>query len=400
MQKILWITARLPHPLLSGDALYTASLVRSAHAAGMAVTVIGLTRGEDTTLDELAKVAPVEWVPVAESPIPAWRSLGSSLPKDAFALFPPLFAERLAELLRRDWDWIVFDHARSAGALDLVKARSRARIAYLAQNVEGKIRREIAAEMGSGIIRLAYVLDAEKYRRLENRLIKASDAVLAITEEDAQVFRASGAVAHHLPPAYISHKTEARTLGPETPRRVMVLGSFDWGAKQKNLERFLATCAPRLAAAKIGVDIVGSMPPALRDWISTTFPEIRTHGRVIDVTPLLDGVRGGVIPEELGGGMKIKALDYIFSRLPVFTLTPGVAGLPTAARNATFVARDFNELGDVIVANIDDLDGLNACQQRAFDACSERFSITEIASVLAAALAPRDDAAARSYASN
>ena len=96
MQRVLWITGRLPYPLRSGDALYTAGLLRAAHFANLKVTVVGLARLPDTSVDSLNEIAPVEWHPIAAEPSPAWRSIFSTLPKDAYSLFPPGFRDQLA----------------------------------------------------------------------------------------------------------------------------------------------------------------------------------------------------------------------------------------------------------------------------------------------------------------
>ena len=174
MQRVLWITGRLPYPLRSGDALYTAGLLQAARCANLKVTVIGLPRASGVALDRLEAVAAVAWHPVLVQPRSAWRSVLSALPKDAYCLFPSEFRVQLSELLEQDWEWIVFDHARSGGGLELAMARRASKIAYIAHNVERKVRREVASEMAGGAIRTPYLLDAEKYGRLENRLIRAA----------------------------------------------------------------------------------------------------------------------------------------------------------------------------------------------------------------------------------
>ncbi len=381
MRNLLWITGRLPHPLRSGDALYTAGLLRAAHAANFAVTVIGLPRSPNPNLNELDSVAPVDWRPVNAEPNSAIGSLVSALPKDAYTLYPARFHLELSEALARPWDWIVFDHARSGGALKLARRHS-GKIAYVAHNVERNVRREVAMGVSGKMFRPHYVIDALKYGRLETKIVDAADAVLCITEDDAEVFRRRGATAFHVPPVYLGEKLRTRTVSAETPRRVLLLGSFDWVAKQNNLLRFLDLAGTRLIAAGIGIDIVGSIPERLKASLEATYPAVKFWGAVEDFREIAKDVRGGLIPEELGGGMKMKTLDYIFMRLPVFSLRSGAAGLPADVVSKGFASTTLAELASDILAGIDNVDDLDSRQNQAFDACEKRFSVEETASTL------------------
>ena len=382
MRKVLWIIGRLPYPLHSGDALYSAGLLRAVHAAGLSVTVAGMPRDPDLQICDLNDVAPVQWQPVFCKPRPALGSLLSALPKDAYSLYPPRIRHELTKLLEREWDWIVFDHARSAGALDLALAKGGSPIAYIAHNVERTVRREVAAGMSRGVLRTPYVIDAAKYARLEDKLVRNATAVITITGEDAAEFRRAGATAYHVAPVFMGRKVRSRDIDATVPRRVLLLGSFDWVAKQKNLARFLEVVGPRLAGANIGIDIVGSVPQALQQNLQQTYRNVQFQGAVADVGFIAAQVRAGVIPEELGGGMKMKTLDYIFMRLPIFSLQSGVIGLPPEARDAAFVCKDMAGLGDAILNSIDDVQQLNRRQVQAFDTCEKYFSVEQAATVL------------------
>jgi polysaccharide biosynthesis protein PslH len=389
MQRVLWITARLPYPLRSGDALYTAGLLQAARVAGMQVTVVGLTREPDVQVDRLREVENIDWRPIQAVPRSVFGSLFSSLPKDAYILLSRELREEIGRLTRDDWDWVVFDHARSAGALDLVAARRGTRIAYVAHNVERKVRREVAAGMNGGIKRAPYILDAEKYARLEDKLVATADAVIAITDEDAAEFRKAGARAVRVPPVYRGPRIRRR-LDDSVPRRVMLLGSFDWIAKQSNLVQFLQVVGTRLAAAGVGVDIVGSIPSDLRNRLASAHGGVCFHGPVADVTPIAASARCGVIPEELGGGMKLKTLDYIFLGLPIFTLESGMAGLPDAVRSTLFTAGTLPALADFLLRQIDEVAELDVRQATAFAACDKLFSVEAAASALGRALQVRE----------
>ena len=80
-----------------------------------------------------------------------------------------------------------------------------------------------------------------------------------------------------------------------------------------------------------------------------------------------------VVPELIGGGFKLKFLDYIFARVPVATLTQAAAGFPQAIREATLRRDDLESLVDAIVAHIDNFRELNRMHERAYSAAESSF---------------------------
>lgn len=92
--------------------------------------------------------------------------------------------------------------------------------------------------------------------------------------------------------------------------------------------------------------------------------------------------------EETGGGFKLKLLDYIFNRIPVFGITSAVAGLPDKIMQQIFLAPDMQGLVSLIIKNIDQYEKLNASQQSAFEVAEQTFdwdlSVSKLVDALAA----------------
>jgi hypothetical protein len=91
------------------------------------------------------------------------------------------------------------------------------------------------------------------------------------------------------------------------------------------------------------------------------------------MAPLLNQARVAVVPELIGGGFKLKFLDYFFGRVPVATLSAAAAGLPMPLRQQLIEAGDVRELVDRIVESVDRLDKLNELQDRAFHVARTLF---------------------------
>ncbi len=306
-KEILWICGRLPTPLFSGDAIYSAGLLRALAATDdVGLTVVGTRRTDQEIAGNLLELAGVRCVDMPPAKSSGLWSLLSSSPRDAYNLSGPQFRRALDPLLHRDWDWIVIDHAYSAGALSsILRNRKNASVCYVAHNAEGRIRPEIAGGIDDPLRRMAMRLDAEKYRRLELELLKAADAVVCITSNDASYFQNFGKRICVIPPVFLGAPMPKRTIDENCPRALLLLGSFEWIAKQKNLEIIIDALVPRLRRSQISLNVVGAVPQHIQDRHAGLRPYLTFHGRLADPAPVILSSRGGLVPELFGGGFKL-----------------------------------------------------------------------------------------------
>jgi len=377
MKNILWICGRLPTPLFTGDALYSAGLLKAlAQTNEAAITLVGTRRTDEPVGDHILSLPNTTCVDVPPTRSSGLRSLLSPLPRDAFNLSTPELSRSLAKLLQQNWDWIVIDHAYSAGPLSaILQNRKRASICYISHNAEGAIRPRIASSFNNPLRRTLMRLDAEKYRRLENMILQTADAVTCISAEDASYFERFSKQVHIVPPVYLGSVCPARQIQSDCPRSLLLLGSFEWGAKQRNLELIVESLLPALQQNGVTLNVVGTVPQHFRDRFNSFRPHLSFHGRVDDVSPFVASCRGGLVPDLLGGGFKLKVLDYAFQRLPIFGLRNALAGTTVTEQSAMFPADGLDSLAETIIRNIDDLATLNRNQDSLFELLSARFGL-------------------------
>lgn len=379
VKRFLWISGRLPSPLFTGDALYSAGVLKALQSTRAAeICVIGTRRKANAPPADFLcgpSITCIDVPPVKVSTFKVVQSIFSPISKDARSLATPDFASALEDQLERSWDWIVIDHANSSGLLPRILERRRAAsICYVAHNAEGKTRHGVAAKIVNPLRRQVMRLDAAKYHRLERRVIDAADAVLAITEEDATYFAQFHSNVTVVPPVYLGPATQTRVIAESCPRSLLLVGSFDWVAKQENLERIARIIAPRLARVGIAIDVVGSVPNRLAQRLAS-HANLRFHGLVSDVGGIFANSRGGLVAEDLGGGFKLKILDYAFNRVPIFGLRDAMAGTLPNEQAAMFLAEDMEGLGTTIAENFDNAERLNRSQETLFQLVSERFGL-------------------------
>jgi len=207
-----------------------------------------------------------------------------------------------------------------------------------------------------------------KVRALERQIVANVDVLSAISDEDL------GALQTTLPreqtvtltPGYSGAIVRERFIGDWTPRRVVIVGSFRWVMKQENLARFIACADPVFAQNNIHLDVVGDVPDELLAQLRPKCQATTFHGFVDDMAPLLSQARIAVVPELIGGGFKLKFLDYFFTRVPVATLAAAAAGLPPPLRSQLIASESLESLVASIVRNMDNTAQLNERQDRAF----------------------------------
>ena len=183
--------------------------------------------------------------------------------------------------------------------------------------------------------------------------------------------------------------TTAQPVPPsERPRRVGILGSFEWHVKQESLRRFLRAADPIFHDADLELDVAGNIPDEFRSELEPGLRSTRLLGWVDDSAEFLGRCRIGVVSESLGGGFKLKALDYVFNSVAVACLTHNTAGLPLVGGESAITADTEAELARAIVDAVDDGDLLDRYAASALDHCAERFSWANAAGRLIDATRP------------
>ncbi len=377
--RCVWIARYIPYPLDQGAKVYSANLAQSLAESGVFVRFIGF--GDASALTD--GTASVEWLAVPGTKRSKAVAACSRWPIAAAMDATKAYGSLLEVQLRESWDAIVLDGYGTGWALDRCLAyrnESRAHrpvLVHVSHNHEEILWGAMAREArGSALKRLALRRNANKVSTLERRIVRSVDLLTTITDEDR---RSLGAGLDQnrslsLTPGHTGWIATERRITAETPRRVIIVGSFHWVVKQDNLTRFVEIADPIFKEHRIELDIVGDIPQAL---LSTLQPRCRAtcfHGFVTDVAPFLARARIAVVPESIGGGFKMKFLDYIFGRVPIATVSQAVAGLPEELQRTMLSNDSLAGLIWEIVSHIGRLDELNRMQERAFALGKAQFN--------------------------
>jgi hypothetical protein len=353
-------------------------MIKSLAMAGVELTVLCHENGGPPP----PETAGTEWVIVPFRDSGRVRSLFGRTPAIVHRFSTPQIRNALHTLLRqRSWDAVLIDNVALVGALDADRQTwgddGSTLLVYVSHNHEEAIRVQLAASAPRlSPKRFALQWDAMKTAQIERRLVDAVDLVTVNTDHDANLYRRHAPEQRYLilTPGYDGPEVGVRTIDARTPRRIALLGSYAWIAKQLNLWRFLDVSVGPLARAGVGIDVVGWTPDDFAVRVRASFPDVTVTGPVDRVGPYLARARMGIVAEEIGGGFKHKVLDYVFNRLPVASLVGSVVGSPLVAGESILEFPDLTRLVQGVVGTMDDLTTLNAVQEAAFRACEGRFA--------------------------
>ncbi|MDY6947393.1 MAG: glycosyltransferase [Pseudomonadota bacterium] len=355
-----------------GLKVYSAKLSEALAQAGAFVRVLGFGGTEATPKHR----AGMQWVSVPGARRSQVVALLNRFPLTAAVDSTAAYRALLDEQLREPWDAIVFDSYGTGWALDRCKAYrasqlgARTVLVHVSHNHEEVLWRSMASQAEAGLPkRLALWQNYYKVRGLERRLLREVDLVSAITIEDEQALRAHRNDNHTitLTPGYDGSVAPARVIDACVPRRVVIVGSFQWVVKRENLARFVEYADARFAANDIELVVAGDVPADLKETLLASSRATRFEGFVTDLAPFLAQARIAIVPELIGGGFKLKFLDYIFGRVPVATVDAAAAGLPARLREELITSTDFSGLTAAIIEHIDRLELLNRLQTAAFE---------------------------------
>jgi glycosyltransferase involved in cell wall biosynthesis len=389
--RYLWLTLCDPDPQTNGQFLYSGGLVRAAAKAGAKITALGLSR--ETNRSHSREEPNIRWEFAQDRPLHRYVRLLSKFPSASLRTRVPRFQECLFEHLKSgQWDAIILDSIYVGWALPHVLAYRRrfpnTKVVYLAQNEETQAVLAVARSQ-RGVRRAAALADAKKTRLLERWLVKSADVVCADSPEDCRLLAglAGGKSVSFIPPGYLGKPVASRRIDNRLPRRAVVVGSFDWAAKRMALEAFLAAAATQFQRNDVSLQIVGRTEPEYVRSLRERFAWIEVVGSVPDVSPYLADARIGLVPDMLGG-FKLKSLDYVFSRTPIFAIEGAMPGTPLENGRGLRLFGDHDQMARGVVDAIDDTVGLNAQQELAFDLCIDRYDWQTIGMKLLRLISP------------
>jgi polysaccharide biosynthesis protein PslH len=179
-------------------------------------------------------------------------------------------------------------------------------------NIESHMMLRRADNESNPLKRLYYLQEGSRLRRYEARVAASFAAHITCSDLDAARLRAIAPQANAVTiPSGVDVEYFQPMQAQGAQPSLLFVGSLNWYPNASAVRFLLSQVWPSLkrAVPELRLDIVGSAPPQdIRD-LAAAATDVKVHGFVSDVRPLMDGATLLVCPIRDGGGTKLKLLD-------------------------------------------------------------------------------------------
>jgi polysaccharide biosynthesis protein PslH len=414
--RVLHLTTEFPWPATSGGPVRTVSQLRiiASIPEVASVTLLSVTerpipeteiRALEKSFDGPATGGKLRVIPPVFHPIHLF-DFKRYVPRVVAlrALGVPYLAGKwdsrsLRRVLRRELsehpaDVVYIDHLGMARYLrDIKSERPYCRTVLDQHNVESDFFKQFASEK-KGPKKIVANLEYRRARSFEQRSLRAVDAVVAISGEDAKHFETLAGVHAKVVPVVMRFDRKTRHH-PGKPHFCYV-GSLRWKPNVVGLDWFCEKVWPlvrkRVPDATFEIAGVGLKPdasgrlPVPEAW---RVPGVETVGFLEDLEPLYARSIGMLAPIAGGSGVRLKLLEGFRAGLPVVTTPDGAFGLPLEDGKEALIAADPEAFADRVARLVADSELRARLVTGAYDFLDANHSLPVAQRVMRSALGLR-----------
>ena len=357
--KVLQLVPRLPFPPSDGGKIGILGIVRGYVRAGHRVRLLGFDTDDSSEAFE-SSIAPLLSGHYIER-LPARKSVQSGI-SSLFTRRPFLREKYWSRSMARHvmenyaaWkpDFVHIDHSHmGAYGLALKQLNPDARVYLRAHNVDYVIWERLLATSTNPLSRAFFRDQAEMVREYERVLFSRLDGVVPLTEVDSQrvSLEAPSARTYTMPAGCeLQEPVRLRDRITDDPRLCFV-GLLDWIANRDGILWFVEHVWPEIRRRwpRARLDVIGRSTTPMRQL--SQVEGVVYHGFVERLESVLSMADCAVVPLRIGGGMRIKILDFLSRGIPTISTSVGAEGIPSrwAGQEVLKIANSPVEFADAI----------------------------------------------------
>lgn len=384
--KILWVNINFLHPTTKGGQIRTLEMLRRLHSRNeihyVALENPAEPEGPVRAAEYSSRAYPVpSHLRDKTSPAFAWElaaGLFSALPVAVRRHYNAAMARLLSDdLLRRDFDKVVCDFIIPAPHFPTFR-----NVILFQHNVETMIWRRRAEQSSSAAQRWYLNKQAERMFDYERQVSRACGAVLAVSENDAQMMREMFAVPRvSAVPTGVDIGYFAPPADTAAGADLVFVGSMDWAPNIDGVKWFLTAVLPRIRARRPAckVAIVGRAPTPDIAALAASLEGVAVTGTVPDIRPHLWGGAVSVAPLRIGGGTRLKIYESMAAKVAVVSTTIGAEGLPVRDGEHLRIADDEESFALRCLELLDDPERRRTMAEAAWKYVAGSFSWEAVA---------------------
>ena len=367
--RILQICHKPPRPAVDGGCIAMDSLTTGLMAEGHRLKVLTMHTHKHPFLEDqidptYLQLTAMEAV-YADTELNVRDALSHLVTGESYHLsrfHVPEMDRAIEDILRQDvYDVVILESLFTTSYIPTIRRLSDAEIVLRAHNVEHKLWEDVSRGMGRGPKKWLLDLFQSKLATEEARLLHTVDAVAAITEHDAQWFRAhlSSDMARSRVisvPFGLDVENRLHSSMDTPPNAVLHLGAMDWTPNVQGVQWLMDEVWPRVhrAMPQLRLLLAGRHMP--QEWSSDEALGIDVLGEVEDAQATYNAPCVVAIPLHAGSGMRIKLAEALAAGRPVVTTTKGMEGMDLTPGKHVLVADDEASFCQALLSLFEDSD--------------------------------------------
>lgn len=350
--RILVVSPQLPLPLDDGGRKATFYPIKYLVGMGHRIHLACLSTGASPMmLDEMQRYCTVDVVLHDKRPklSGALRMLLSETPYLLSRFHNAALAEKIHQRLQESFDIVILEGLHCAYYGVEIKSYTRLPVLLRLHNVESSILERFIVQQKNPFFRLYAQRELKKLLRYEQQVYPLFERVLAISKDDKDtVVRQSHLPTIEVVPAGVDMDYFAPQERREEPDSVLWMGSLHWPPNRDSFWWFVKTILPKVIArgVHIKVYVVGANPP--QEIKEFRHPNVVLLGHVEDVRHIVARAAVCVVPLRIGGGIRIKMLEFFSMAKAVVSTRIGCEGLDVSGGRELMVADDPSAFAQAI----------------------------------------------------
>jgi len=361
--KILQVSHRVPYPLNEGGTIGIYNYTRGFYEAGNEVTLVtlnGLKHNINTeeAQKELSKFGRVFIFDIDTHVkiLPAFLNLFSNKSYNVSRFYNTGFRDFLINLLSTEtFDIIQVEGTFVAEYYADIRKHSDAPIVLRQHNVEYQIWERLATNESNPIKKWYLNLLSQRLKNFEQSVINLFDAVVPVTEDDAELFRKLGCTK----PIFVSPSGIDTNYWKPTPEtedfyKIYHLGSLEWIPNREAVFWFIKEVWPLILKIdkRFTLYIAGkNMPDFMKNM---QVENVKMIGEVKDGANFIKDKMITVVPLLSGSGIRLKILEAMSAAKLVLSTSIGAQGISYTKDENLLIAdspQDFESIFKRLINN-------------------------------------------------
>jgi glycosyltransferase involved in cell wall biosynthesis len=334
---ILIVCNRVPYPLKDGGALAMYAMIKGWHQQGKKVYLLAMNTsrhriGEEEIPSLFREIAGFEMVDI-NTDIHFMPVLGnlvfSTKPQHADRFYSTRFSNRLVAAIKKiKPDIIQLESIYLHEYAPVIREHSRALLVQRLHNVEEEVWKRLAAETTSTVKKLYLQNLAKRIARYERTVWAESDALLAISNTDANYILRSGCATPVLSIPYgIDIASENLHTGSTQQWTAYHIGAMDWRPNVEAMEWMQESIAPEIIRQSPGFTFHFAGRNMPEQFKACTGKEFFCAGEVDNAEDFIADKKILLVPVRSGSGIRVKTLEAMAAGKLVISTGVGIQGI-------------------------------------------------------------------------